>query len=348
MLSSIKQILYRPIGVYHTFSKVQKRRNRSKNRIFLLNIPSHGNLGDHLLSVIEQKFLKDHFPEKEIILVSSADLYFSINIALMDVQEDDILCVTGGGFMGSLYAEEQRILTIVKRFPNNKIIFFPQTIYYEHDDRSNILLKKARRVYSAHKNLYVMARDKTTYELLVTKLMPNASHRVYLIPDMALYAHLPQNNTRNGVLWCLRHDAEVNEENALTIDRIKDAVKSLHLCERYTDTYIFKPVPPEKEFEEVQAKLSEISKAQLVITDRLHGMIYSIITDTPVIALDNLSRKVSQVYNLWLKDIAFVKVIRDVTEISAAIDSLLIQKEFHYNSTHIQKLYQPIIDAINE
>lgn len=348
MLSSVKQILYRPIGIYHTFRKVQKRRKRSKKRIFLLNIPSHGNLGDHLLSVIEQKFLKEHFPEKEIVLVSSADLYFSISIALMDVNEDDVLCITGGGFMGSLYAEEQRILSIVKRFPNNKIIFFPQTIYYEPNARGNSLLKKAKSVYSAHNNLYVMARDKTTYELLVSKLMPNAPHRVFLLPDMALYAHLPQNNTRNGVLWCLRRDAEVNVENVGIIDGLKKTVKSLNLNERYTDTYIFRPIPLEKELEEVQNKLSEISQAQLVITDRLHGMIYSIITDTPVIALDNLSRKVSQVYNLWLKDIAFVKVIRDVTEISAAIDSLLIQKEFHYNSTHIQKLYQPIIDAINE
>lgn len=348
MLSNIKQIIYNPIGIYRTYCHAKSRCSKNRKRLFLLNIPSHGNLGDHLLSIAEQQFLADHFPDREVILVSSADLYYSIRVALMDVREDDVLCVTGGGFMGSLYAEEKRFLTIMKRFANNKIVFFPQTIYYEPTPKSETQIQKAAGVYSAHKKLYVMARDAKTYNLLVDRLMPASKHRVFLTPDIALYAHTPQGNKREGVMWCLRQDAEINAQNDTIVQAIKAIVENRSLPHHYTDTYVYRSISLEDEQCEVKAKMEEISKAQLVVTDRLHGMIYSLITDTPVIALDNLSRKVSQVYNLWLKDIPFVKVVNDTTDLENVIDSMLQQTACRYNNIEIRKKYQPIIDAINE
>lgn len=348
MLSSIKQIIYKPIGIYKTYCSARSRCSTYRRRIFLLNIPSHGNLGDHLLSIAEQQFLADNFPEREVILVPSADLYYSIRVALMDVREDDVLCVTGGGFMGSLYAEEERFLTIMKLFPHNKIVFFPQTIYYEPTPKGEALILKAAQVYSGHKHLYVMARDRKTYDLLVNRLMPESKHKVFLNPDIALYAHAPQGNSREGVIWCLRQDAEINVENEAIVQAIKNIVEMRSLPQHHTDTYVYRPIPLENERGEVQAKMNEISKAQLVITDRLHGMIYSLITDTPVIALDNLSKKVSQVYNLWLKDIPFVKVLNDTSDLEGTIDSMIQQTECQYNNAEIRKKYQPIIDAINE
>ena len=348
ILSYIKKIIYRPIGIYKVYWRAKVRRNTSKKRIYLLNIPSHGNLGDHLISVAEQQFFTNNFPEKEVILITSADLYFSIRFALMDVCEDDILCVTGGGFMGSLYEEEDRFLTIMKRFPNNKIIFFPQTIYYEPTPKGEEQIKRAAKVYMAHKYLYFMARDKTSYELLQTRLMPNATHRVYLIPDIALYAPFSQDNVRSNILWCLRQDTEININNSPIIQKIKKIVEEKQLTESNTDTYVFRSISLEDENREVQLKAEEISKARLVITDRLHGMIYSLITDTPVIALDNLSKKVAQVYNLWLKNIPFVQLVDMNTDIPSIIEHMLAQTDCHYDNCEIRKKYQPIIDAINE
>lgn len=344
---NIKQYLYKPIGIYKTYRHVKSRRSTNRKRLFLLNIPSHGNLGDHLLSIVEQQFLADNFPDKEVILVSSADLYYSIRVALMDVSVDDVLCVTGGGFMGSLYAEEERFLTIIKRFPHNKIVFFPQTIYYEPTPKGDALIQKAAKVYSGHKRLYVMARDSKSYNLLVNQLMHESKHHVYLTPDIALYAHVPQRNKREGVTWCLRHDAEINAGNKTIVQATKNILEKHSLPQHHTDTYVCRSIPLENEQREVQAKMDEISKAQLVVTDRLHGMIYSLITDTPVIALDNLSKKVSQVYKLWLKDIPFVKVLDDTIDLENTIESMLQQTECLYDNTEIRNKYQPIIDAIN-
>ena len=115
MLSKFKQCIYRPFAILKIWRKVYKYKCASSepDRLFLLNIPSHGNLGDHLLSVAEYEFIRFNFPTLKVIPVTSSDLYYSINIALGAVRANDILCVTGGGFLGSLYEEEERFLSIL-------------------------------------------------------------------------------------------------------------------------------------------------------------------------------------------------------------------------------------------
>lgn len=82
LLSKIHQYLYFPIGVYRLYRRIETvaKDNNTTKCIYLLNIPSHGNLGDHLLSIAEQQFFKDYFPQYKLVLISSADLYFSISI----------------------------------------------------------------------------------------------------------------------------------------------------------------------------------------------------------------------------------------------------------------------------
>lgn len=347
MLSTIIRIIYRPIGICHTYSNVRKRKSDSHNRIFLLNIPSHGNLGDHLLSIAEQRFLADNFPEREIILVSSADLYFSSRIALMDVCEDDIICITGGGFMGSMYAEEERILKIIQRFPNNKIVFFPQTIYYAPTPQGDRMKNAAAKIYSSHKHLFVAARDSNTYNLLKNVLMPGDKQDIALLPDMALYIHFPSTNIRDGILWCMRKDTEVKSDNAAIVEKLRKIVADLPYSLKEADTYVNYSIPLEHEEEEVRRKIDEFSRARLVITDRLHGMLYAIITDTPVIALDNVSGKVGQVYKLWLHNCPLIHFIDDQNISSDAIQDLMTNAATFANEA-IKEKYLPLIHAINE
>lgn len=67
----------------------------------------------------------------------------------------------------------------------------------------------------------------------------------------------------------------------------------------------------------VQSKLEEFAKYKMIITDRLHGMIFSILSNTPCLALDNSNHKVSGVYSI-IKDIWDIAVTiasyRDVME----------------------------------
>ena len=349
MLSRIKQFIYRPYAIVKIRSKFRKYRCASSipPRLFLLNIPSHGNLGDHLLSVAEHEFFKDNFPNLQIVPVTSADLYYSIKVALSTVKPNDILCMTGGVFLGSLYDEEERFLTILKMFPENKIVVLPQTIYYEKNKKGRKALEKAISYYQAHNNLSLVARDQNSYNLLIKVLMKGHENKVAFTPDLALYLNRPSDNIRKGVLWCLRNDAEINESNNNIIAELKKQVKSLNLEAEYTDTYVPYSIPYESERKEVQNKLIQFSHAQLVITDRLHGMIYSVITGTPVIAMDNISGKVEQVYKQWLSDLDYVKFVSTLEQAKELVPQMLTTDNCYYNNSELIKKYQPIIDFIN-
>ena len=55
----------------------------------------------------------------------------------------------------------------------------------------------------------------------------------------------------------------------------------------------------------VEKKLMEFSRAELVITDRLHAMLFAAITGTPCVAFDNSSKKVSGVYE-WIRHLDYI------------------------------------------
>ena len=317
------------------------------DRVFLLNIPSHGNLGDHLISVVEQDFLREVCPEKRVLLVTSADLYFSWRIALAHVRDKDILCITGGGFMGSLYGDERRILAIVRKYRYNKIVFFPQSFYYEKTPPGLRKITKAAKILSKHKKLFVMTRDESSYELVRNVLMKKAKERIFLVPDITLYAHYAIATHREGVLWCVRNDAETLMKNKTLIETISRVLPTYCLNQRSTDTYTPYPIPEEEERNSVFAKLSEFASAQLVITDRLHGMISAAITDTPVIALDNISKKISQTYTIWLSNNPFIQFSDDSSSVEEAIDGLLHLRDYQFDNKGLWPYYQPLIDAIN-
>ena len=48
------------------------------------------------------------------------------------------------------------------------------------------------------------------------------------------------------------------------------------------------------------SKLKEFAECETVVTDRLHGMIFSYITSTPCLAVSNSTGKSLYAYNDWL------------------------------------------------
>ena len=66
----------------------------------------------------------------------------------------------------------------------------------------------------------------------------------------------------------------------------------------------------EREFE-LNKIWTAFKKSKVVVTDRLHGMIFCAITKTPCVAIDNSNHKISGVYDAWLKDIGYIKMIKD-------------------------------------
>ena len=72
----------------------------------------------------------------------------------------------------------------------------------------------------------------------------------------------------------------------------------------------------------IEKMLDYISRFEVVITDRLHCMIMSYITETPCIVLTNSTGKTLGVYE-WIKDSNFIITLDKLENMNDAIESLL-------------------------
>ena len=142
-------------------------RNNPSERILLMFTPEHGNLGDHMIAFAALKLLKSHFPSKVILEISTSVFKRNERKILNSISHNDILVITGGGWLGSLWPlEDNAFKKIIKQFPDNKIVVLPQTIYFSIGKAGQKEMQQTRTVYEKHKNLFICTRDRQSYLLL--------------------------------------------------------------------------------------------------------------------------------------------------------------------------------------
>ena len=86
--------------------------------------------------------------------------------------------------------------------------------------------------------------------------------------------------------------------------------------------------------------------ARVVITDRLHGMVFCAITKTPCIVTKSLDHKVTGTYE-WIKDLNYIKLVDNLNfdEVEKLITELSSIKEYSYidfDSMYFNKLREKI------
>ena len=76
----------------------------------------------------------------------------------------------------------------------------------------------------------------------------------------------------------------------------------------------------------VDEKINEISGLRLVVTDQLHCMISCILTYTPCIVFNNISKKLEGVYK-WLKEENYIRICDDLNDLEKLTNSILDLEE---------------------
>ena len=94
---------------------------------------------------------------------------------------------------------------------------------------------------------------------------------------------------------------------------------------------IIPDVPFEEKDKVFRQKIDQFKQASLVITDRLHGMVFCAITGTPCIALSNYNHKVLETAK-WLKEFPFIRYCSDAAEAANAIPELYGMKGTYSNA----------------
>lgn len=299
-----------------------------QKRILFFELPCFDNLGDHAIAYAQKQFLNDFIRKHEEYELFVIDGWKTVD-ALRDYRKyellEDIVILQGGGNLGNLY-EFANVFRkkIMQQLKEHKILLFPQTIYFEDNERRNRQIEEMQKYTNACKRLTMMARDAVSRDIMEKYF----NVPIILINDIVSY--LDQSNeenvdtekeetrelsfenntdaksefilqnvrTREGILICLRSDCEGSlyaDEKKKIMEEAKKTSKQVLV----TDTVTGGSLETKDREQALFEKWRVFRKHRLVITDRLHGMIFSLITATPCIVLANNHYKVTETYKTF-------------------------------------------------
>ena len=302
------------------YKKIINAKCSSKRKVFLLGSPVHGNLGDHLIAMAENDFFKKYFPDHlyfDFIMPFAANYQ---DILKRCMREQDLICLSGGGWLGTKWIHnEEFVRRIIQDFPKNPIVILPQTCFYED---AEAYVRKGAEIYRSHRNLLACARDRNSFNYMLEHGFL-AREKLLLMPDFGLLYRgykSRQEKRQDKISVCFRKDIE-----KVTSDNLKDDVMRYSgtlssVTEVETNIYPIEISMMQRE-KAVKNKLREISESRLLITDRLHAMIFAVLTNTPCLAFDNATHKVSGVYE-WLKDLDYIRMVDNHRPIKEQIEEL--------------------------
>lgn len=344
MLDDMK-IIWFPWTVISTdlsFSFLNSISNDNQKKYFLLNTPDYMNLGDHAIAVAEKKYL-NKVVGNIIEIGSNACHIDGLKRLSHYISDDDVIFVQGGGNMGSLWrTHEENIRNIVRIFSKNRIIIFPQSVYYGLSDEEKIYFEKSKEVYNSHNDLLICSRDKRSFEFV------NSAYtcKSMLLPDMALTLNSKFSSRRNGIGLLLRDDKEKNFKGDYSII-VNKVAKILDVDVKIITHH---PIDDLSNREKKIDELLEIySSCELVITDRLHGMILSVVTNTPCIVFDNNYHKISDLYKTWLSEYNFITLSEQLNE-NKLIEIIKYKLSYTYpiyNTSGFIKEYDRLTDYLS-
>ena len=316
--------------------KVKNINNQNK-KIFIFLAADYGNLGDVAITYAQKMYLQNLFSKHQVIEIPLKETYKYVFSLKKYINKDDIITIVGGGNMTNRYdgIEEAR-RQVIKNLKKNKIVSFPQTIEFTNDIYGQESLRRTKKIYSKHNNLTIVAREKKSYDIMKKIFNQN---NVIMTPDIVMSLEKIKNDRYNrsqNIGICLRNDKEKLLDEEFSIKFIKKIEKHHNL--EFFDTHIgdnnFNYNEREKVLKEL---LKKISNMKLVITDRLHGMIFCYITNTPCIVFDNDNHKIEQTYKTWLKNCNYIKFYEKMDINNIDINSLI---DYNFEEPNIDFSYK--------
>lgn len=294
-------------------------------KVALLEVPYYFNIGDTLIWEGELNFLS--ILKKEIVYSTSSYNYDENKTLKKDVT----ILLQGGGNWGDIWKEPHEFRKkIIKRYPENRVLIFPQTIHYK--DQTNLI--SDAEFFSKYPNVTICARDNNSYNILLKYFKKN---KILLIPDMAFFINFKKDEilkSSRKTLFAKRKDKELDDIDysfipsdvdiydwptyeglkissysltcIIKIFNIIDNLIATNLSKRYIDYYWLK----KRKKRIINVGINFIKEYDTIYTTRLHIGILGLLMKKKVIFLDNNYGKLSNFYNTWLKDFEKVQLYK--------------------------------------
>lgn len=312
--------------------------------VFIFFAADYNNLGDIAITKAQHRFLSKVLPEHEIIDVCIKDTYGAVRKIKHLKPENVLITLIGGGNNGTLYEfiEEPR-RCVLNELKHYKIISFPQTVIYDDSERGKPYYSAFKRACKKCDDITLVARESFSYEVYKNII----GNRALLTPDIVFSLKevvTCATSRENWVAMILRDDLEgiISDSDKKEIIR---ELKNNDIDIRPMDTCGEDQLPGNNTLKEY---LFELSKARFAITDRLHGMIFCYITNTPCLVLDINNPKIRSTYDTWLKDESMINLVDCESVVSnARIYCNQLEKKMEVNTEkNLEEKYVELVKTI--
>lgn len=268
--------------------------SRFSRRILYFGIPMHPNLGDQAQKYCIRNWLKEFYPNYEVLEIPTRivvdDRFHFLEVLKKNVCFQDIIVFQSGYCTHDIGTSKEDLMhrIVIENFPDNPILMLPQTVYFQSDERREL----SSRIYSQASRMLFLARDKTSFTY-AQEMFENITVELY--PDIvtSLIGTRKFDISRAGVFLCLRKDCEkyYSDHDLASLER---RLRENWKVNRGDTTIQCDPYWLDNHLEEkLDQVFQEYAGYQLIITDRYHGTIFSLIAGTPVIVLKTQDHKVS-------------------------------------------------------
>lgn len=305
--------------------------NNKRPKFFSFGIPTYTNLGDQAVSLAQRRYIENEFPKFQFIEILEEDTDDAIAAVKKVLQPADVVSFVGGGNMGNVYLEHEIARRkVFAAFPDNLTISFPQSINFEDTPAGQAELQKSQAAYAKNPNLFLLARDAQSYHRMQTAF----DNHVLFTPDMVLYIQARDlDHSRSGALFVFRHDSEkvIAEDLINSLKEILSNGRPLKRTDTVLDTV--KRITPSNRRELIVKELEWFSRQEIIITDRWHAMIFSVLTGTPCLLFGNSYGKGKHAYFDWLEHIEWVTYTDedDPQRLKKLINSLIQRPAHEYD-----------------
>ena len=302
------------------------------------------------------------------------------------IREEDVLILPGGGFFGNLWPRGDVLRRdVFKTWPENPKIMFPQSVCFTEDEEGQQQLEECRMVYGDSHALLAF-RDETSYQIIENLFAgksgqeeilnqvssdfnreesdtevrtdpettdpdteaPVEMPRLFLTPDIVTWSDRRNRaaEERQDALLILRSDQESALTNAESRN-LKQQLRSAGYSIAETDMVQKPQASPASRSIRLDSLLHRIAGSQVVVTDRLHAMILSALTETPCVVLGNSYHKI-RAFMPWMEKVPYVRYIEDPSELPEALAEVTAVKDRQYPLEAMRERFDDFRQAVSE
>lgn len=329
------------------------------HRVYFMGICNSSNLGDMAQFYCIKRWIEKSYPDSELLMLESDIVLYKrygiyggfLPFFKKIYRKDDIIVFQSGYTttdLGGNHDEMHR--AVIKKIPNARILMMPQTILFVDEDNK----VRTSRIYNMATRMLFLARDRVSFER-AKEMFPNVN--VKLFPDIvtSLIGSIHINKQRNGICICSRNDGERFYDND-SIEQLKNRFISSGVRCEITDTTL--KVNPillrDNIISYISREVEKYSTYNVMITDRYHGTILSLVANTPVIVIKTNDHKVitgvewfrgiydNHVFFADSLDEAYNKAMQisntTETDYSKTLEPYFLEHYYNHLKSHFEKL----------